>query len=200
LHETIEAIVTENPLAAADLAEEWFDLALCEHDPVMTERALAAIKPGGLPTGSVFRFPRAWFEGLAARARGDAAAARVAFEAARVEAEATVHEQPDYGPSVCMLGMIDAALGRKDDAIREGRRAAKLLPVTRNSTEGAIIMEHLGIIYAWAGEKDLAVEQVAATLQVPSLLNYGHLRLHPFWDPLRGDPRFEKIVASLAPN
>jgi hypothetical protein len=65
---------------------------------------------------------------------------------------------------------------------------------------GAYIMQFLGVIYAWTGEKTLAIEQVAATLQVPSLLNYGQLRLHPYWDPLRGDPRFEKIVASLAPK
>ena len=61
-------------------------------------------------------------------------------------------------------------------------------------------MRYLGVIYAWTGEKDLAIEQIAATLQVPGRLSYGQLRLHPFWDPLRGDPRFEKIVASLAPN
>ena len=61
-------------------------------------------------------------------------------------------------------------------------------------------MEYLAIIYAWTGEKNLAIDQVAATLQIPSNLNYGKLRLHPFWDPLRGDPRFEKLVASLAPK
>ena len=61
-------------------------------------------------------------------------------------------------------------------------------------------MEYLAIIYAWTGEKALAIDQVAATLLIPSDLNYGKLRLHPFWDPLRGDPRFEKLVASLAPK
>jgi hypothetical protein len=61
-------------------------------------------------------------------------------------------------------------------------------------------MQYLGVIYAWTGEKDLAIEQVAATLKIPGRLSYGQLRLHPDWDPLRGDPRFEKIVASLAPK
>jgi len=61
-------------------------------------------------------------------------------------------------------------------------------------------MQHLGVIYAWTGEKDLAIEQIVATLQVPGRLSYGQLRLHPFWDPLRGDPHFEKIVADLAPT
>ena len=200
LHVAIEAIVTEHPAAATEFPYEWFNLALCEHDLATANRALAAMKPGGLGSGSGARFPRAWFEGLAARARGDAAAARTAFASARVEAETTVREQPDYGPSLCVLGMIDAALGRKEDAIREGRRAAELLPVAKDSMAGATIMEYLGIIYAWTGEKNLAIDQVAATLQIPSDLNYGKLRLHPFWDPLRGDPRFEQLVASLAPK
>jgi serine/threonine protein kinase/cytochrome c-type biogenesis protein CcmH/NrfG len=200
LHVAIEAIVTENPAAATEFPYWWFNLALCEHDPVTANRALAAMKPGGLGSGSGESFPRAWFEGLAARARGDAAAARAAFASARVEAETTVREQPDYGPNLCVLGMIDAALGRKEDAIREGRRAVELLPVAKDSIAGAGIMEYLGIIYAWTGEKKLAIDQVAATLQIPSNLNYGTLRLHPFWDPLRGDPRFEKLVASLAPK
>jgi hypothetical protein len=124
----------------------------------------------------------------------------LAERAARVEAEATVREQPDYGPSLCVLGMIDAALGRKEDAIREGRRAVELLPVAKDSIAGAGMMGYLSVIYAWTGEKTRAIDQVAATLQIPSDLNYGKLRLHPFWDPLRGDPRFEKLVASLAPK
>ena len=109
-------------------------------------------------------------------------------------------EQPDYGPTLAVLGMIDAALGRKEEAIREGRRAAELLPVDKDATGGANMMQFLAIIYAWIGEKDLATEQVAATVRIPSGLHYGSLRLHPFWDPLRGDPRFEKIVAALAPK
>ena len=200
LHVAIEAIVTENPAAATEFPYQWFNLALCEHDPVTANRALAAMKPGGLGSGFGERFPRAWFEGLAARARGDAAAARAAFESARVEADTTVREQPDFGPNFCVLGMIDAALGRKEDAIREGRRAVELLPVAKDSMTGSTIMEYLGIIYAWTGEKNLAIDQVAATLQIPSDLNYGKLHLHPFWDPLRGDPRFEQLVASLAPK
>ncbi|HEY6155402.1 MAG TPA: FlgO family outer membrane protein [Candidatus Udaeobacter sp.] len=200
LHVTIEAIVTENPAAATQFPYEWFNLALCEHDIATANRALAAMKPGGLGSGYGESFPRAWFEGLAARARGDEAAARDAFASARVEAEATVREQPDYGPNLCVLGMIDAALGRREDAIREGRRAAEVLPVAKDSLAGATIMEYLGIIYAWTGEKNLAIDEVAATLQIPSDLNYGKLRLHPLWDPLRGDPRFEKLVASLAPK
>jgi hypothetical protein len=133
-------------------------------------------------------------EGCVGRTFGDDTAARKAFAAARIEVERTVREQPDYGPALCMLGLIDAGLGRKEEAIREGRRASELLPVAKDATNGTHIIHMLGIIYAWTGEKDLAIEQIAATLQVPSVLSYGELKLHPFWDPLRGDPRFEKLV------
>src|SRR5512132_3988582 len=134
------------------------------------------------------------------RAFGDEAAAKKAITAARSEFVRTVSERPEGGPTLWMLGLVDAGLGRKEESIREGRRAAELTPITKDAVRGAHIMQFLGVIYAWTGEKDLAIKQIAATLQVPSLLSYGELRLHPFWDPLRGDPRFEKIVASLAPK
>jgi hypothetical protein len=59
---------------------------------------------------------------------------------------------------------------------------------------------NLAQIYAWTGETDLAIEQIASVERVPNLLSYGLLKLHPYWDSLRGDARFEKIVASLAPK
>jgi hypothetical protein len=99
-----------------------------------------------------------------------------------------------------VLGMADAALGHKEDAIREGRRAVELLPVTKDSAIGAMLLKNLALIYALADEKDPALEQLSAAAKIPGLLSYGELRLHPNWDPLRGDPRFEKIVASLAPK
>ncbi len=192
LHVTLEALFNESPVAAAEAAEAWLDLALCERDPVLAERAMATIGNGF--NHNQFFFSVTFLKACVARAFGDDAAARKAFTAARTEVERTVREQPDYAPPLCVLGLIDAGLGRKEEAIREGRRASELLPVTKDALNGAHIMQHLGLIYAWTGEKDLAIKQIAATLQVPSLLSYGQLRLHPFWDPLRGDPRFEKLV------
>ncbi|MDP9099794.1 MAG: hypothetical protein M3N48_12510 [Verrucomicrobiota bacterium] len=103
-----------------------------------------------------------------------------------------MREQPDYGPGLCILGMIDAALGRKEDAIREGRRAVELLPVTKDSMAGASIMEYLGIIYACTGEKDLALAQVAATIANPQQTK---LRLSPpasFLGPVTRRPALRK--------
>jgi hypothetical protein len=144
--------------------------------------------------------PRFWCEGVVAQLRGDKAAARVAFTNARAEGAKLVAEQPDYAEGLCVLGMADAALGHKDDAIREGRRAVELLPMTKDAIIGPLLVQYLALIYAWTGEKDLAFEQLSVAARTPGHLSYGHLRLHPYWDPLRGDPRFEKIVASLAPK
>ena len=193
LRKIFPAMINENPSAAQLAGEVWLDLALCERDPVLAERALATIGGVGFNQNQLF-ISATFLKACVARAFGDDAAARNAFSTARAEVERTVRERPDEGPPLCMLGLIDAGLGRKEEAIREGRRASALLPVTKDAINGAEIMQYLGLIYAWTGEKDLAINQLAATLQVPSLLSYGELRLHPFWDPLRGDPRFEKLV------
>jgi len=96
--------------------------------------------------------------------------------------------------------MADAALGNKEDAIREGQRALELLPVTKDAMTGAVLVRNLALIYAWTGEKDFAFEQLGIAARIPGSLKYGELRLHPLWDPLRDDPRFETIVNSLAPK
>ena len=124
----------------------------------------------------------------------------MAFTAARAQQEKVVQAQPDYGPPRCALGLIDAALGRKEEALREGRRAVELLPVEKDAINGSVMIKYLAMIAAWAGDKDLACEQLAIAARPPIALSYGQLKLLPFWDPLRGDPRFEKIVASLAPK
>ncbi len=91
-------------------------------------------------------------------------------------------------------------MDNKEDAIREGRRAVELVPVSKNAIEGALLIRYLAVIYAWTGEKDRALERLDEAAKLPSYLSYGELLLHPRWDPLRGDPRFDKIVASLAPK
>ena len=84
--------------------------------------------------------------------------------------------------------------------MREARRAIELLPVEKDAISGPLMLEYSAMIAAWVGDKDLACEQLAAAIRFPGPLSYGQLKLLPFWDPLRGDPRFEKIVASLAPK
>jgi TolB-like protein/Tfp pilus assembly protein PilF len=199
LHATIQTILAENPNAAPILADQWLPLALYERDPAAAERALAAMPPGGCYESGI-PFSNTWCEGLVAHMRGDQPAACAAFTNARKELEKMVLEQPEYAEGICALGVTDAALGNKEDAIREGQRAVELMPVSKNAIEGPLLIKYLALIYAWTGDKDLALEQLAIAARIPGYLSYGHLRLHPSWDPLRGDPRFEKIVASLAPK
>src|SRR5437667_1529521 len=120
--------------------------------------------------------------------------ARALFMAARTQQEKTVQAEPNYGPPLCVLGLIDAALGRKEEALREGRRAVELVPVEKDALNGPLMVKYSAMIAAWAGEKDLACEQLATAIRNHSTISYGYLKLLPFWDPLRGDPRFEKIV------
>jgi TolB-like protein/class 3 adenylate cyclase len=199
LQTAINSILTEEPTAAPTLADTWLNLALCERDPASVERVIVALSTNNFRVDAVL-WSHSFIDGLLARVRGDTAAARAAFTTARAQQEELVRTQQDYAPPLCMLGLIDAGLGHKEDALREGRRAVELLPVERDAINGAHMIEFFAIICAWTGEKDLALEQLTSAVRLPGWLSYGLLRLHPIFDPLRGDPRFETIVDSLAPQ
>ena len=203
LHQTIDAILAQGPGAIASAADIWFFCALAERDPAAAERALVAVGDNPCWSESTINLSRSFGEGLLARMTKDEARARTAFEAARAQQEKIVQAQPDYGPALCVLGLIDAALGRKELALEEGRRAIALTPLEKDVINGSRVLQYFAITAAWAGEKELALQQLEAGLRAPAasvMLSYGALKLLPFWDPLRGDPRFEKIVASLAPK
>ncbi len=202
LHTTIDTILTEGPNEASVLVDAWLFLALHERDSGAAQRALAAMPAGG---GACYDesipFPNSWCEGLAARFQGNEAAARTAFISARQELEQMLRGQPDYAAALCALGVVDAALGNNDDAIREGERAVALMPVSRGAVENPLLIKYLAIIYAWTGDKDRAIERLTEAAKLPgAYLSYGYLHLNPLWDPLRGEPRFEAIVTSLAPK
>ena len=201
LHAVLEKIRAENPAAVNDLAGATLWLASYERDAVTASHALT--EPTGSmdwgPTGDM-HLPRSFSEGLIARMKGDAVAARAAFVAARAEEENLFRAQPDNGPVLCALGLIDAQLGRNKEALREGRRAVEVMPVAKSSLEGTDVLYSFAMICAWTGERDLALGQLEKLVKIPAGPSYGDLRLDPSWDSLRGDPRFEKIVASLAPK
>jgi TolB-like protein/Tfp pilus assembly protein PilF len=202
LHQTIDAVLAHGPDAIVSVADIWFACALAERDPVAAERALVAL--GNNPCwGENVYLSHSFGEGLLARMTKDEERARTAFEAARTEQEKIVQAQPDYGPALCVLAMIDAALGRTEPALEEGRRAIALTPLEKDVINGSRVLQYFAITAAWAGEKELALQQLKTGLRAPTAaltLSYGALKLFPFWDPLRGDPRFEKIVASRAPK
>jgi serine/threonine protein kinase/tetratricopeptide (TPR) repeat protein len=199
LHQFIDKIRAENPALTQSVADAWLICALAERDAVAAANALAALGENNFGNETVKFSPR-FIEGLIARMTNDKDRARAAFTAARVEQKKTVQAQPGYGPPLCVLGLIDAALGQKEEALDEGRRAINLLPLEKDTINGTRMIEYFAMISAWVGDNDLACEQLASAIRHPSSLSYGQLKLLPFWDPLRGDTRFEKIVASLAPK
>jgi TolB-like protein/Tfp pilus assembly protein PilF/predicted Ser/Thr protein kinase len=199
LHQVMGEIRAKEPDAIQSVADTWLVCALAERDAAAAASALTALGENRFGYATV-RFGPRFVEGLIARMMQDGRRARSAFAAARAEQEKIVEAQPNYGPVLCVLGLIDAALGAKDEALREGRRAVELLPVEKDEINGPRMITYFAIIAAWVGDKDLACEQLAIAIRFPSSPSYGELKLLPFWDPLRGDPRFEKTVASLAPR
>jgi TolB-like protein/Tfp pilus assembly protein PilF/predicted Ser/Thr protein kinase len=180
-------------------------LALRERDTAAAERALERLRTLGEDAINVrgvgdAKFNRAYLEGLIDRLKGDAVSAKSAFTKARMEQEKAVSLQPQKGPALSVLGLIDAALGRKEDALREGKRALELSPPEKDSLDASDVLYYFVVICAWVGERDLAIEQLQASAKLPAGVSYAEISLDPHWDPLRGDPRFEKIVASLAPK
>jgi len=201
LHQTIDSILAQGPSAIANAADTWFQCALAEHDAAAAERALVALGDGPCWAESTIILSRGFGEGLLARMTKDEARAHAAFEKARAQQEKIVQAQPDYGPALCVLAMTDAALGRKEQALEEGRRAIALTPMEKDAINGSFVLQYFAITAAWAGEKEVALEQLETGLRAPAasqMVSYGALKLLPLWDPLRGDPRFEAIVQRLA--
>lgn len=147
-----------------------------------------------------FYFPRAWYEAMIARAKGDSVRARAAFSSARSVLEQRLRIKPEHARTIAVLAQVDAGLGQKELALREAHHAVDLMPISEDIYDGALVLEGLAQVYIWTGERDRAIELVQKLASMPSYINYARLKLHPLWAPLRSDPRFEKIVASLAPK
>jgi tetratricopeptide (TPR) repeat protein len=199
LHQLIDDIRVKDSSGLQSVGDSWLTCALAERDPAAASNALALLGENALSDGPI-QFSRTFVEGVNARMVNDYTKARLAFTAARAEQEKIVQAQPNYGPPLVVIGLIDAALGRREEALLEGRRAVELLPVRKDAVNGRIMIAYFAMIAAWIGDNALACEQLAVAIRYTSSLSYGQLKLMPWWDPLRGDPCFEQIVASLAPK
>jgi TolB-like protein/class 3 adenylate cyclase/Tfp pilus assembly protein PilF len=199
LHETIDELRAKNPAGVKSAADVWFICGLAERDATEAESALTALADGVFGENAML-FSAGFGRGLLARMVKDENKARSAFTAIRPEQEKLVQAQPDFGPPLCVLALIDAGLGRKEQALSEIRRAVELTPIEKDSLNGPEMIHYTAIVAAWIGEKDIALQSLAKAAQLPGSVSYGRLKLLPWYDPLRGDPRFEKIVASLAPK
>ena len=194
-----------DPVAAQSLLDqvpleyspgEWiwnvrFKAALYLRDYEAANRVIAAIPASWRDSG--------WAYGQIARARGDKENALAAFAAARKKLEAKVADNLNDPAYLADLARLDAGLGRKEEAISEARRAVEFVPIGKDSLNAPEFVGNLALVYAWTGERDRALEQLEKIATIPGSLGmptYGDLRFNPCWDSLRGDKRFDKIVAA----
>jgi tetratricopeptide (TPR) repeat protein len=178
--------------------------SLMERDYTRAERLLNASRydryndtgvggPAAILDG--YAFPRAWYEGLIARGRGDNdPAAERAFRSAQRTVEADLAQAPGDAKLVAMLGLVHSMKSRHEDAIAAGRRAVELLPISKDAYDGPLIATKLAVIYAAAGQGDRAIELLKDLVAIPNGPTPGTLRAEREWDPLRSDPRFEKLL------
>ena len=202
LRAAIEKILTNEPGSEKDpfMAGQRYTLALYDRDWDAAERAAPLLsRKYSFTWGFPQLGPDLWV-GVVARLKGDEGSARAAFMRARAQQEEEIRAHPDDAVLLAELGLIDAGLGRKEEALSEGRRAMELDPSAKDETTESTAKINFAMICAWTGERELALGQLEAFTKTPGQYTYGNLRLSPLWDPLRGDPRFEKIVNSLAPK
>ncbi len=183
--------------------------ALFARDPAALSRSLTRVQPEPLADKNIVAFgwvyPKTWLQGVAARLRGDDTAAREAFTAAKLELEKTLAADPRRVEALSLLAITDAALGHREDALREGQRADAIVREHPTGKAPAVRC-HLAIVYAWTDHSDEAFALLDELTRQPAghalyyEPTYGDLRLNPVWDPLRRDPRFAGLMTRLAPE
>jgi len=186
-------------LGAASAANLWlrFRISMCERNYAEAERLSVELSQNKALDAM---YPSALWTALASRAEGNSEKAHSAFLIARRAFEAQLRDRPDDPEVLAQLSVVDAGLGGKEDALRESRRAVELRPISHDAVEGAELLATLAVVYTWIGERDQAIEQLSSLVKLPNSPSLGELKLNPWWDDLRADPRFAQIVAdAVAP-
>ncbi|MGI9088962.1 MAG: FlgO family outer membrane protein [Chthoniobacterales bacterium] len=181
------------------LAFERVDLAMAERDYRAAEKALTAQEFSDF-NWSGYLTPRDWYRGVIARALGRPGEARTAFAAARELVKGAIATRPNDPKAYIVLAEIEARLDNKSEAITAGEHARELLPPARDAVDGPTIMSRMAGVYAQLGEIAKALDLLEACAAMPGAINYGSLKLEDAWDPLRQEPRFQAVVAALAPK
>ena len=180
-----------------------WDVAMLRRDYFAAKNVLEGSSVSELSYTNAGLTPRIFFEGCIYLAQGDNANAQKAFELARPAFEAAVKEAPASADRHAILGWLYAFMGRRDDAIREGQRAVELKPESKDAVDGSLMNGYLALIYARVGKNDLAIPLIERLLRTPGAVDsadysitINDLKYRWEWDPLRKDPRFEKLIRS----
>ena len=184
-----------------------WDVALMDRDPAGAERALASsrlesvISPNGVP------LPKNYLQACIDLMRNDAAAAEKEFDLASRTLEQIVAKSPQDAIRHAQLGVVYSFMGRKEDAVREGRAAVELKHLFPDIVESGTVQALLALIYTRNGDSNEALSRIEQLLTIPFAVNYcddsitlADLRTRWEWDPLRNDPRFQNILARPEPK
>ena len=183
-------------------ASRW-DVAMLRRDYSAAKKVLERASANELSYTTAGTTPKIFFEGCIYLAQGDNANAQKAFELARPAFEASVKDAPASAERHAILGWLYAFMGRREDAIRKGQRAVELKPESKDAVDGALMNAYLALIYARVGENDLAIPLIEHLLKTAGAVDsadysitINDLKYRWEWDPLRGDPRFQKLISS----
>jgi Flp pilus assembly protein TadD len=172
----------------------WFWQEMYEGQPRAALEGLASI-PGGWIRTKLWAAPTSLYAAFAHEALRQPEQARHAYASAQAQLEQAVRAQPDDPRLHSSLGLAYAGLGRTTEAIREGRRAVELLPLSRDAFYGIGPLQDLSVIYAKVGQPDAALDVIEQLLSVPSWLSPTWLRTDPRYRPLADHPRFRRLLA-----
>ncbi len=171
----------------------WFLQELYERNYKSALDRLSSATIESIELQEVF-IPRAQLAGLIYQLMNEPEHARISFDSARAILEKEVKERPDDARVHGSLGIVYAALGRKEEAIQEGKKAVDLCPVSKDAFIGVDRVEDLAYIYTMVGDYDAALDQIEYLISIPSYFSVQLLRLDPIWDPLRNHPRFQRLL------
>ena len=184
-----------------------WDVSLMDRDTNAADRALTNSPLDTILSQTGVPLPKNYLQACVFLVRGDTVKAQTEFEAARPAIEKLVADSPQSGTRRAQLGLLYAFLGRKDDALREGKRAMELVPITHDIIEGAVVEDFYVLICARLGMTDEAISRIERLLTTPFAVDYddasitlADLRQRWELDPLRKDPRFQKIIAGPEPK
>jgi serine/threonine protein kinase/tetratricopeptide (TPR) repeat protein len=197
-----EALALPYAATNSDAIGVRFQLAICGRDWAAAEQTLQSFQREEFPVDENFAYfvPRSFGEGLIARFQGDEPKANKEFSQARTRLQQKIAEHPDDSSSLSSLGLVEAFLGDKEDAIRKGKQAVEMSPSSENTCFGCFLRLNLAAIYAWSAQADNAIDVLAGMIGRPIAPRYGELKFSPIWDPLRDHPRFQKLLDGTYPN